>query len=123
MKALSSVVGAILLALALPALGNEQAAAVMADIVAGMNHFPSEEQKSTLEDIAADEEVDDNLRTIAEAISNIEHQPKDADKEKLQAIVQDNSADEAEKTLAGAVLRFNHQASAQDAAALRALTE
>ena len=123
MKALYALAGALLLALAVPALGDEHAASVMADIVTGMNHFPNEEQKSMLQDIATDEEVDDNLRTIAEAISNIEHQPQDADKEKLQAIVEDESADEAEKTLAGAVLRFNHQVAAQDTAALQALRE
>jgi len=123
MNRLALFAAALLLALAPPALATEQAAAVMADIVAGMNHFPNDEQKSMLEDISSDEEVDENLRTIAEAISNIEHQPADADKAKLQAIVEDEQADEAEKTLAGAVLRFNHQTAAEDKAALQALNE
>jgi hypothetical protein len=123
MKTLTSFAVALLLAVAAPALAGEEAAATMADIVSGMNHFPNDEQKSTLSDIAADEEVDQNLRTIAEVIAGIQHQPSDADRQKLESIVADESASTEAKTLAGAVLRFEHKASAQDFAALETLTE
>jgi hypothetical protein len=88
-----------------------------------MNHFPSDEQKTTLSDIAADEDVDQNLRTIAEVVAGIQHQPSDEDRQKLESIVADESASTEAKTLAGAVLRFEHKASAQDFAALETLTE
>lgn len=118
----AAIAGALLLFSGV-ALAEQNATAVMADILAGMNHFPSDEQKAMLADIAENDQVDAEQRAIAEAIANIEHQPTPEDREKLQAIVDDPEADEAEKTLAQAVLRFNHAAAEEDAAALQALSE
>ena len=104
---------------ALPARADQ--AATLADIVAGMDHFPSEEQKATLAEIQQDESAEENLRTIAGALANVQHQPAEADRAKLQAIVDDEAASEEAKTLAAAVLNFNHKVQETDLAALEAL--
>jgi hypothetical protein len=123
MKPLFRFAIALLLAAGAPALADDQPAATMARILAGMNHFPSAEQKAELTGIAGDEAVDADLRAIAGAISSIEHKVGDKDRAKLQAILGDKSASEAEKTLAGAVIRFNHKVADDDAAALASLTD
>lgn len=112
----------LLATVSVPVLADSNAVAAMADILAGMNHFPSDEQKSRLESIATETEHKD-LRVIANAIKRIEHQPSAADKKKMQAIMDDEAASSAEKRLAGAVLRFNHKAASEDAAALKKLAE
>lgn len=108
---------------ALPARAGEHAAATIADIVAGMNHFPTDEQKAKLAEIQQDESVDENLRTIAAAVANVQHQPAEADRAELQAIVDDEAATEEAKTLAAAVLNFNHKVQQTDLAALESLEE
>ncbi|MEQ8857980.1 MAG: hypothetical protein RIC56_04985 [Pseudomonadales bacterium] len=112
-----------LLALAAPAFAAHHELPAVADILAQMNHFPSEAQQTTLVAIGQDESVDQDLRTIALAVAHIQHQVPDVYKTQLEAIVADADASDAEKTLAGAALRFNHKATAEDSAALMALTE
>ncbi len=104
-----------------PSGADRATAAAMAQILLNMHHFPSDQQKSTLTQIAANEQVATDLRIIAGAISNIQHQVPDADRPALQAIVDDPSSSDAAKTLAGAALRFKHQAADQDTAALKGL--
>lgn len=123
MKIVTSAAFVLLLAAGTPALADQDTAPVLADMLLGMQHFPSAEQKSTLAEIAGDEQVDEDLRTIAEAIGAIEHQLPEAEQADVQAIVADPDATGAEKTLAEAVLGFKHQLASQDAEALRALTD
>ena len=104
-----------------PASADTSAASTLAGILLTMQHFPSEEQKATLETIASDEQVDKDLRIIAGAISNIQHQVPDEEHAALQAIVDDPSASEAAKTLAAAALAFKHQLPAENSTALQAL--
>ena len=115
--------GLTLLLAAAPALADENAAAALAGILADMSHFPSEEQKAELAEISSRDEVDEDLRTIADAIAGIEHQASDSAEAELQAIVDDPEAGEAEKTLAAAVIRFHHQPAEEDAAALQAMAQ
>ena len=122
MRTLCSFCAAVLLVVAAPAMAADPAA-TMADILVGMNHYPTDEQKSTLSDIASDEGVDEHLRTIATAISDIEHRVTDADREKLKSIAANESASETEKKLADAALAFNHELPDEEAAALQALVE
>lgn len=126
MNIVSAFVAGSLLLLAVQLQAAEpdsEPAAVMADIVATMNHFPSDEQKATLAGIAGDSQVDENLRAIAEVIAGVQHQPSGADRQKLQEIADDDSASDEARTLAGALLRFEHKAASQDVAALDALSE
>ena len=123
MKIVTAAAFALLLASGVPALADEHIAPTLADMLVGMQHFPSAEQKATLGEIAADEQVDEDLRIIAGAISNIEHQVPEDEQPALQAIIDDDSAGEAAKTLARAALGFNHQLSAEDKEALLALGE
>jgi hypothetical protein len=128
MKILTAAAVALMLGVS-PAWGAESAGApdrdavaTLAGILAGMHHFPTAEQKATLERIAGDGDVDKDLRIVAGAIDNVQHQVPDADRAALQAIVDDPSSSEAARTLAGAVLRFKHRVTEQDAAALSALS-
>ena len=97
------------------------AAKTIAGIVAELNHFPSDDQKATLMEIAGDDEVSDSIKAIAEAVHGIQHQPTDEAKTALQAIVADGSADATTKALAEVVMGLNHQASEEAKAALAAI--
>jgi hypothetical protein len=120
MRVLIALAVALLLAAA-TAHGAGQPLATMAGIVADMEHFPSDEEKATLAEIAGDDAADPRIRVIAEAIANIEHRPGEADREKLDEILQDPTASVAMKLVAGAVLRFEHEAAEADVQALEAL--
>ncbi len=121
--AIRSLILSVALAISAPVLAAHHEVPALADILAGMNHFPSEAQQATLTAIGNDEAVASNLRTIAMAVVHIQHKVPDSYRARLDAIVADPDASDAERTLAGAALRFNHNATAEDSAALMALTE
>ncbi len=121
MKLVTSLAFLLFLTLGQPARADESAVPTLAQILLTMQHFPSAEQKATLEGIASDEQVDTDLRIIAGAIGNIEHQVPDNERSALQGIIGDPSASDAAKTLAGAALRFKHQLAPEDKAPLQAL--
>lgn len=118
-----SMLLSLLVAFGAPALAAHHEAGTVADILTGMNHFPSESEKQTLTAIGNDEAVSDNLRTIAMAVASVQHQVPDSYQAELEAIAADPAASDVEKTLAGAALRFNHKLAAEDSSALMALTE
>ncbi|MGE0623469.1 MAG: hypothetical protein AB7I04_12940 [Pseudomonadales bacterium] len=121
MRIASTVAIFVLLITGQPVAADTPVASTLADILLTMQHFPSDAQKATLEDIAANEQVEKDLRIIAGAIGNIQHRVPDEERASLQAIVDDPSASEAAKSLASAALGFNHQLSADGRAALTAL--
>jgi hypothetical protein len=122
MRIATTVAFVVFLIVGQPAGADESAAPTLAGILLTMQHFPSDEQKATLEGIAADEQADKDLRIIAGAVSNVEHQVPDDERAALQAIVDDPSASAAAKTLASAALRFKHQLAPEDKSALQALS-
>ena len=123
MKIVTAFAFAALLGTAVPAQADQHVAPTLADILLVMQHFPTAEQKATLEAIAADEQVDEDLRVVAGAISGIEHQVSDDERPALQAVIDDESAGSAAKTLARAVMGFNHQLSDADETALEELRD
>jgi hypothetical protein len=99
----------------------QSSAKTIADIVASVNHFPSDEQKSTLMAIANDSSNSEAIRAIAKAVHDMQHAASAADKEKLQAIAADAAASGAERTLAEVVAGFNHMANDATKATLAAV--
>lgn len=111
------------IALGMPAWADGHTESTLAEILTGMNHFPSDAEKATLNEIAQDTGVSDNLRAIAAAIAGIAHTPSAEAQARLNGILSSDAASEAEKALAVAVLRFEHKLSNEDAAALAELAD
>lgn len=96
----------------------------MAGIVAGLNHFPSAEQKETLAAISGDESNSEATRAIADAIHNMEHKAKPEDVAALKEIVAEgSSASEAEKQLAAIVMNISHKAGPEAQKTLETLSQ
>lgn len=81
------------------------------DILAGMNHFPSDEQKTELMAIAADENSGRGMQMVATAVSNIQHAPDAEGKASMEMLIDYERASDDLKALAAVVLGFNHMAS------------
>jgi hypothetical protein len=95
----------------------------MATILSGLNHFPSDAEKQTLQGLIDAESTTAHERTVAQALLNVNHTPPAADKPKLQAIVDDASAPAGVKTLAGVLVNLNHTPSAEEKEALQQLAQ
>lgn len=111
------------LVVALPSFAESNAIASMARILTELNHYPSAEQKATLEAISKDEANSDATRAIAEAIHNVEHKAKADDVTKLKIVSEIKSTTEAEKQLAEIVMNLNHSVSPETKKALEALAK
>ena len=64
----------------------------MASILANMQHFPSEADKSKLQAILDQESSTDNEKTLASAIMRIEHQSNPEDALLLESIIESETA-------------------------------
>jgi len=95
----------------------------MARITMGLNHFPSDDDKATLEGIINSDDTSDEEADIAMAIANIEHKVIEKDIERLSDLINDDSTGEDARKLAGILLRINHAPSDEDKATLAALAE
>ena len=95
--------------------------ATMAHILVGVNHYPSDEEKAKLAEIAGDADNSEAVQTIAKALHDMQHKVSAGDKEKLQAIVASAEADDEVKTLAEVLMNVNHKASDDAVAKLKAL--
>lgn len=93
----------------------------IADIVSSMNHFPSDDDKTTLAGIVANEELPQGLRDMAATITNIEHQPDDDGKAAMARIQASEEATDRTKTLAGMIASFNHMLNDEQKATLAGL--
>ena len=62
------------------------AAKQVADIVASLNHFPSDADKATLGAISGNAQLPQGLRDMATAVANIQHAATAEDKATLAAI-------------------------------------
>lgn len=92
----------------------QSAAGTIAEIVSGMNHFPNDSQKATLQGIASDGSQSEAIQTIAQAVHDIQHTVSEDTRAKLQAIAGDDSVDANTRMLAEVVAGFNHMASESD---------
>ncbi len=92
----------------------QSAAGTIADIVSGMNHFPNDGQKMTLQEIASDGSQSEAIQTVAQAVHDIQHSVSEGTRAELQAIAADDSVDADTRALAEVVAGFNHMASESD---------
>jgi hypothetical protein len=83
----------------------------IADIVASLNHFPSDADKAALAEIVADENLPQGLRNMASTVANISHAASAEGKEQMAAIQASDQAPDTAKALAGIIASVNHTAS------------
>ena len=89
----------------------------MAQIMIQLNHFPSAEDKNSLQAISANTTSSDAEKILAGIIGRIAHKPAAADVATLEVMSADSSAPEIQ-ILAQAILGTMHK---PDAASLKAL--
>ena len=106
-----AVVGAALLLQPVIAGAEHHSVQAMAKITMKLNHYPSDEDKKTLESITSSATASDAEKAVAKAIANIEHKVNDADRAELEAIADDESLPGDLRDLAYIVAELNHTAS------------
>jgi len=94
------------------ALSEQSATRQMAQIVSGLNHRPSADDKATLQAIA--NSGSDAEKAIANAILNMEHSISSGSKEKLRMVSKDRNVPESTRELATIVQNLKHKASSAD---------
>ena len=100
---------------------NAGSAKQIADIVASLNHFPSDADKATLMAISGNGELAPGVRAMATAVSNIAHSANAEGKEAMAGIQANAQAPDRAKALAGIIASLNHTASADAKAELAQL--
>ncbi len=80
----------------------------ISDIVASLNHFPSDADKATLAEIAANDSLPQGLRNMATTVAGINHSASAEGKEMMAAIQANDAAPEGAKALAGVIAGLNH---------------
>ncbi|MEQ8953455.1 MAG: hypothetical protein RL120_04915 [Gammaproteobacteria bacterium] len=93
----------------------------IADIVASINHTPSDSDKAALAEIAGNDGFPEGLRDMANAVAGFNHAASDDAKADLAAIQADGQAPDRAKALAGIIASMNHRASDDDKAQLAQL--
>lgn len=84
----------------------------IADIVANLNHFPSDADMITLENIMGKSDISQDILIIADTVANIEHSANEEGKGAMEAIQANSQASESAKVLAEVVGNLSHMASA-----------
>ncbi|MFT4887919.1 MAG: hypothetical protein ACJA2D_000169 [Pseudohongiellaceae bacterium] len=84
----------------------------IAGIVAGLNHFPSDADMNTLEEIMSGGEISQTVLIMADTVANIEHAANEGGKGAMAAIQASAQASEAAKVLAEVIENLSHTASA-----------
>jgi hypothetical protein len=93
----------------------------IADIVASINHFPSDADKAALATISGNDSLPQPLRDMAAAVSNISHSANAEGKAVMASIQGNPQAPDTAKSLAGIIAGLNHMPSAEDKATLATL--
>ena len=96
----------------------ENAEKQIADIVASINHFPSDADKAALADIAGNDALPEGLRNMATAVSNISHAASAEGKAMMASIQANGEAPDRAKLLARIIASLNHMPSDEAKAAL-----
>ena len=99
---------------------NAAAAKQIADIVASINHFPSDADKMALNSIIDDSALAGAIHAMASAVVNIEH-ATNAEGKTAMAALQARPLPDRAKALAGIIASLNHTASADAKAELAQL--
>lgn len=102
---------------------NQVAIQEIADIVANLNHFPSDDDKAKLAEISGNNSLAQGVRTMADSVANINHSASAEAKTALQAMANAEQIPPYAKTLANIIANINHTASADDKAKLASLFE
>jgi len=100
---------------------NASAIKAVADIVASINHFPSDADKDRLMAISDDDSLFDGIRAMATAVSNIAHAANADGKAAMASLQAMDQIPDRPKALAGIIANFNHMASADAKATLAEL--
>jgi hypothetical protein len=98
-----------------------KAVQTMSGILVKLNHFPSDAEKATLQQIVDDKTTTAQERVVAQALINLKHKVTADDKTKLDALIADKSAPESLKTLATIMVTLNHAPSDADKEKLKKL--
>jgi hypothetical protein len=96
---------------------------MMAEILLDLNHFPSDDDKSYLSEIAEAPGSSADEKALAGIISRIMHKPAEADSAALEAMINSKKSTPEVKILARAILSINHKPSADSIAALEGITD
>jgi len=86
----------------------------MANILMHLNHYPSDSEKTTLQNIANDSGSSKNERIIATAMINLHHKATAEDKEKLNKVMNDSSATSNERDMAAIIYNLHHKPTSAD---------
>lgn len=98
-----------------------KAVQTMSGILVKLNHFPTDAEKITLQQIADNKTTTAHERVVAQAMINLKHKVSADDKTKLDALLSDKSAPESVKTLATIIVNLNHAPSDADKEKLKKL--
>ena len=93
----------------------------VADIVASINHFPSDADKARLMAISGNDSLFEGIRAMATAVSNISHAANADGKAAMAALQAQDQIPDRAKALAGIIEGFNHMASDEGKATLAEL--
>lgn len=91
---------------------NMAAAKQVADIVASLNHFPSDADKATLSAISGNMALAQGVRDMASAVANIQHAATAEGKSSMAALQAAADTPDRGKALAGIIENLNHMPSA-----------
>jgi len=83
----------------------------IATLVTTLNHFPSDDDLTTLDTIIANSELSAEVHLMADTVANIEHSANDAGKVHMQAIAGDANASDQARGLAEVIANLNHMVS------------
>ncbi len=100
---------------------NDAAAKAIAEILVGLNHFPSDAEKAVLMDIAQDQSNGQGIRAVAQAVHDMQHSLSAESKEAMAQIMASDCADPRAKALAEIVSGINKMAGDQAKASLQAM--
>jgi len=100
---------------------NASAIKAVADIVASINHFPSDADKARLMAISGNDSLFEGIRAMATAVSNISHAANADGKAAMAALQAQDQIPDRAKALAGIIGSFNHMASDEGKATLAEL--
>lgn len=103
------------------AFADSAAIRTMAKITMSLNHYPSDDDKATLNAIIDGDESSDDEAAIAMALTNMQHKVTEDDAERLVEIVNDEQSSASARKLAGILLSINHMPSTEDKAVLATL--
>ena len=93
----------------------------IATILLDMEHYVVKDEKRHLKAMSKNQELPENIRTIARAIVNIQHKPLYEDIPKLEKIFRDDNAKVVEQELAYMVSKFRYKPSSKDAEILNSI--